>query len=177
MDKYYYDTGDRGNNQIPIHGNSALENMNALLRQNIQSSTYYRELLRILDINDLIAEIEKNATNVEPWALGGQGMPSSIFCCLHRLMSLSLTVSQLKLLLEYRSNPFVRCVGLLYVRYAVDPNFLWGWMKKYILDEQELIPTHNEKSTIGEFVEKLLTDLNYYNTRLPRIPQHIETII
>lgn len=27
-------------------------------------------------------------------------------------------------------------MGFLYVRYAVDPNFLWAWVKKYVTDEQ-----------------------------------------
>lgn len=94
---------------------------------------------------------------------------------------------QLRVLLEYKQNPLIRCVGLLYLRYAIDPNFLWAWMKKYILDEQgmkdyfilEFHPCIDNtiKMTIGEYVLKLLTDLNYYNTRLPRIPQQIETVI
>ncbi|KAM3137130.1 hypothetical protein pb186bvf_010676, partial [Paramecium bursaria] len=178
MDQYYYAQGDRGNNVFPIHGENAGAHVNALIKQNIQTSTYYKELQQIRTFFDLIYEVEKSVTNVETWAIGGQGVPSQMFCCLYRFMNMGLSVDQVRSLCDHK-NVYVRCIGLLYIRYAIDPNFLWTWMKRYILDEQELRPCidKNVVMSVGEFVEKLLTDMNYYNTRLPRIPQQIDLII
>ncbi|CAD8103832.1 unnamed protein product [Paramecium sonneborni] len=175
MDKYHYDVGDRGDNIIPIRGENAISNMNSLVRQNILTCPYYKELLQIRDINDIIAETDKIVTSVGTWA--GPGVPSSFFCILHKLMSMNINVKQLQFLCDWKLNPYVRCLGLLYLRYALDPNFLWGWMRRFILDEQEFKPAKDETITIGDYCERLLTDLNYYNTRLPRIPQQIDTII
>lgn len=38
------------------------------------------------------------------------------------------------MLCDWKLNPHVRCLGLLYLRYSIDPNFLWAWMKRHILD-------------------------------------------
>jgi pre-mRNA-splicing factor 38B len=52
-------------------------------------------------------------------------------------------------------------------------------MKKYILEEDELQLSLDRSKTItvGEFIEQLLTDQQYFSTRLPRIPQQHETRI
>ena len=59
-------------------------------------------------------------------------------------------------------------------------------MKRYILDDEgsqcdiylsiEINPSidHSKVMTIGEYVENLLIDHNYFNTRLPRIPMQID---
>ena len=96
-------------------------------------------------------------------------------------------MNQVKGLTEYRANSYVRACGYLYIRYVCDPNFLWAWMKRYILDDEgermflilmkiEINPSidHSKVITIGEYVENLLIDHNYYNTRLPRIPMQID---
>lgn len=45
-------------------------------------------------------------------------------------------------------------------------------MKKYLLDDEEVRPSFDRSvvMTIGDYVEKLLSELDYYGTRLPRIP-------
>lgn len=42
-----------------------------MLRQNIQTSVYYKELIQLRDINQLINEVERSVTNAETWAPGG----------------------------------------------------------------------------------------------------------
>jgi len=37
---------------------------------------------------------------------------------------------------EYNGNTYVRCVGFLYLRYVCNPESLWDWFGKYILDEE-----------------------------------------
>lgn len=49
---------------------------------------------------------------------------------------LTFQVNQVKGLTEYRANSYVRACGYLYIRYVCDPNFLWAWMKRYILDDE-----------------------------------------
>jgi len=53
---------------------------------------------------------------------------------------------------------------------------LYTWLSPYLLDNQEFCPSSNAKikMTIGEYVENLLRDYDYYHTRLPRIPVQIE---
>lgn len=42
--------------------------------------------------HDVLAEIERACNNAEPWAIGGQGVPSTLFCCLYKLMTINLSV-------------------------------------------------------------------------------------
>lgn len=73
-------------------------------------------------------------------------------------------------------NPYTRCVGFLYIRYLCKPELLWHFLSPYMMDEQEFVPTPStgETITIGEFVERLLADQNFYATILPRIPAQID---
>lgn len=94
-------------------------------------------------------------------------------------MLMKLTIKQLKGLLEFNGNPYVRCIGFLYIRYCCNPDYLWDWLYKYLLDDEELHPSADPKvvTTIGEYVESLIIDMNYYQTRFPRIPIMIDRII
>ena len=78
-------------------------------------------------------------------------------------------------MIEYKLNPIVRCCGFLYIRYCCDPEYMWSWLRRYLLDEEEVTVTIDmHVLTVGEFVEKLLMEQEYYNTRFPRIPIRIE---
>lgn len=63
-------------------------------------------------------------------------------------------------MIDYKLNPMVRLAGFLYIRFCCDPEYLWAWLKKYLLDDEMAAHTidKNEHITIGEFVEKLLMD-------------------
>lgn len=73
----------------------------------------------------------------------------------------------------------VRLAGFLYIRYVCDLEYLWAWLRKYLLDEELCSPLIDQTYTmpVGEFVEKLLMDQDYYMTRLPRIPIKIDNKI
>ena len=45
--------------------------------------------MRTLD--DVIDEIDRNVTYTEAWVLGANGVPSSLFCLLYKLMLMHLT--------------------------------------------------------------------------------------
>jgi len=63
-------------------------------------------------------------------------------------------------MIEYYPNVYVRCCGLLYIRYACDPLHLWAWLRKSLMDDDEFRPAVDQSivMTVGEYVEKLLTD-------------------
>jgi pre-mRNA-splicing factor 38B len=78
----------------------------------------------------------------------------------------------MKNILETDNNSLVRAIGFLYLRYTCPPNDLWKWFETYLEDEEEIYPSSNTdiKMSIGAYCIKLLTDMSYYNTTLPRIP-------
>ena len=80
-------------------------------------------------------------------------------------------------MLNHVDSPFIRCIGFLYLRYAADPSVIWDYFKPYLYDEEIVRIRANVKcpeGTVGEFVRGLLTDLEYYGTRLPRFPVALE---
>jgi len=60
-------------------------------------------------------------------------------------------------LVEFKLSPYVRCTGLLYIRYCSDPEYIWSWMRKYLIDDEEFAAAADGSLiTIGEYVERLL---------------------
>jgi len=160
------------NAPMAIWGDTSTFNINELLRNNIKTSPYFNEILPLRNVQEIIDEITKKATHAEPWLPGHVGIPSTFFCLLYRLMMLRPSEKQIKELIEYKENAYVRCIAFLFLRYCCNPDHIWEWFGKYILDEEEVNPTSNPDfvTTIGEFAESLLTDMNYHNTLFPRIP-------
>ena len=79
------------------------------------------------------------------------------------------------LMLDHVDSPYIRCIGFLYLRYAADPNSLWAWFSPYLYDEESVqIRQGQADTTVGKYVQMLLNDLDYYGTRLPRLPLTIE---
>jgi pre-mRNA-splicing factor 38B len=78
--------------------------------------------------------------------------------------------------MEYGDSPYVKCVGFLYMRYCSDPSALWNKLSKYMYIDEKFCPSLDQENIVGEgeYVENLFTELNYYGTRLPRIPIMIE---
>lgn len=109
--------------------------------------------------------------------IGAAKTPSTAFCLLLRLFTLRCSEKQMKLMLEHIDSPYIRCVGFLYLRYAADPTIVWKWCKPYFYDEEPVKIRANvncKEITVGQFVRDLLSDLDYYGTRLPRFPIAIE---
>jgi pre-mRNA-splicing factor 38B len=78
----------------------------------------------------------------------------------------------LKRLIDNTDNPYVRCTGFLFIRFGLGSEQLWPWLGEYVLDDEELRPSKDSEyyTTIGEFVEGLLSQEKYYSTVLPRLP-------
>ena len=78
-------------------------------------------------------------------------------------------------MLNHVDSPYIRCIGFLYLRYAADPVTLWSWFEAYLHDEEPVqIRQGQADTTVGKFVYMLLNDLEYYGTRLPRLPLALE---
>lgn len=151
-------------------------NLNPLILNNILSCQYFKEVVASKGFNEILEEIVNNVTYTDPFAIGVTGVPSTMFCCLYKLMLIKLTENQIKFMLSYCDNVFIRCAGFLYLRYLCDPKNLWDWFSPYLLDEQSFHPTSDTKliMTIGEYAERLLKESDYFGTRLPRIPLQTE---
>jgi len=160
---------------FPTYGDPIACNMNDLLRTNIINAQYYNQILALTTYEEICSQIEYYCTHAEPFTLGTINIPSTLFCCLYRLMMMKLNEDQIKNMLD-SENPYVRATAALYIRYIGKPEELWKRLGPYIFDEQLFSPSTNaeEKITFGEYIEKLLGDLNYYGTRLPRPPILVE---
>ena len=112
--------------------------------------------------------------------------PSTAFCLLLRLLTMRCTTKQMEQMLNHVDSPYIRCIGFLYLRYASEPKELWDWFMPYLYDVEEVKITERnigyhrqgdaqrKNGTVGDFVRGLLNDLEYYGTRLPRLPLGIE---
>ena len=161
---------------MPINGDSSTFNINPLLRENILMSQYFKDLFNLQSVEEMSMEVSSKVKNAEPWAHAASGVPSTLFCCLYRLMLMRLSVTQIRQLMDHTDNPYVRCAGFLYMRYCAKPETIWPLLSKYLDDETVFKPalSQNSSMTIGQYVEELLTDQGYYGTRFPRIPIMIE---
>lgn len=87
------------------------------------------------------------------------------------------TDKQMKLMLDHKDSPYIRAVGFLYLRFACEPQQLWEYIEPYLYDEEAMRMESNPskpEQTVGAFVRKLLSDMEYFGTRLPRLPVNIE---
>ncbi|CAM9473366.1 unnamed protein product, partial [Phaeothamnion confervicola] len=158
--------------ELPMHGNTRTFNLNNLLAQNVLQSDYWRSLHAASDYHQVVDEIYNRVEDVGPWATGTSRVPSSAFCLLMKFFVMRLTAKQMKGLLSHRDSPFIRCIGLLY---TCPPKDLWRWFEPLLDDAEEFRPVPEAPlMTVGAYVEKLINDMQYYGTTLPRIPVPIE---
>lgn len=143
-----------------------------LLQTHIVESAHLKALITLETFDQLVDELYQFADNIEPYMTNSSTTPSAIFCCLYRLFTMGIDGRQLKRLIDNTDNPYVRCAGFLFIRFGLAPDKLWQWLGEYVLDDEELRPAKDSEwfTTIGEFVEGLLSQDKYYSTVLPRLP-------
>mmetsp|Transcript_56627 Transcript_56627/g.175558 ORF Transcript_56627/g.175558 Transcript_56627/m.175558 type:complete len:636 (-) Transcript_56627:242-2149(-) len=143
-----------------------------LLQTHIVESAHFKALLTLESFDQLIEEMYQFADNIEPYMTNSNTTPSALFCCLYRLFTMGIDKRQLGRLIDNVDNAYVRCIGFLYIRFGLHPDQLWSWLGEYVLDDEELRPQKDSEwvTTIGEFVEGLLSQDKYYSTVLPRLP-------
>jgi hypothetical protein len=101
---------------LPIHGNESNFNINNLLHQNIMESEYFKALYQLRTYHEVIDEIYSRVTHVGPWQTGTSRVPSTAFCLLLKFMLMRLTKKQMTGLLHTSDSPYVRAIGLIYLR-------------------------------------------------------------
>lgn len=111
-------------------------------------------------------------THLEALTIGQTRLPSTAFCLLYKLLTMKLTVRQMGAMLSDTKPPFMRGIALLYLRFVHPPKKLWAWFAPLLDDTTEFSPSGPSAPTctLGEFAKRLLLDLNYPGTILPRIP-------
>lgn len=161
---------------IPITQSDSFH-LNPMLLQNISTSPYFIKICnKIKDWSALVDEIYYEVKHLEPWTQGTK-TPSTAFSLLLRLLTLRCTEKQMQLMLDHVDSPYIRCIGFLYLRYAGDPSILWRYCQPYVYDQEHVVVSQNLQSkeiTIGDYVRGILTDLEYYGTRFPRLPLAVE---
>jgi len=164
---------DRDDRRGPLElANPKTFGLSGLLQTHIVECAHYKSLLTLDTFDQVTDETFQFATAVEPYMANSGTVPSALFCCLYRFFTLGLDRSRLQKLMDSQESPFIRCAGFLYVRFGLPHDQLLGWLGDYILDDEEFKPSAetDQRLTIGEFVEALLSQDRYYNTVLPRLP-------
>lgn len=153
--------------------NTTTYNISTVLRDHILKCGYFKNtLLNMDDFNAVIDEIYDHAEHAEPYSVGSNTLPSSLFCALYKMFTMRLTEQQLRTLMEHQDSPYIRCCGFLYVRFGFSADKMWDWYQDYFCDEAIFMPgTDKDRTmTVGEYCETLLTEDKYFNTVLPRLP-------
>jgi len=143
-----------------------------LLQTHIVECAHYKSLLTLETIDQLVDEAYQYANSVEPYMPNSATVPSALFCCLYRFFTMGLDARGLRRLVDNQMSPFIRCIGLLYVRFGLPHDQLLAWCGEYLLDDEPFKPAPDSDytTTIGEFVETLLSQDRYYSTVFPRLP-------
>ena len=183
------------NNVLPIYGNEKTMNLNPLVLTNIQASPYFKiDLYELKTYYQVRDEIYNIVTHLEPWekgsrntagqrgmcggvrGVGAGGIVSSAYCLLYKLFTLKLTRKQVHGLCTHTDSPYIRGLGLLYIRYTQPPATFWECFEEYLDDEEEIDPKAGggNSMTIGEMAENFLVNLDWYGTLFPRIPVPIQ---
>mmetsp|Transcript_22851 Transcript_22851/g.41378 ORF Transcript_22851/g.41378 Transcript_22851/m.41378 type:complete len:723 (-) Transcript_22851:47-2215(-) len=153
--------------------NTQTFNFNAMLRDQILKSTYFKSLMNIETFEGLVDELYQFADTAEVYGAGTTTVPTTLFCCLFRFFTIGISYDELQALLNNKDSAYIRCCGFLYIRFGCASEKLWDHLGEYCLDDAEFEPSKSSPSftiTIGEYVEALLMDERYYYTALPRIP-------
>lgn len=174
-DEDYEDPAQRMN-VLSLHGNTSNFNINTLLFDNIMTNDYFKALYNVHTYHEVLTEAQRSLKHVEPWQTGTSRLPSSAYCLLVKFLLMRLTIKQMNGILGMHGYPLVRAVGLLYLRYTAPPTDLWKWFEPLIEDDEDIRPASDKSihMTIGAYCIKLLTEMQYYGTTLPRIPVLIE---
>eukprot|EP00930_Biecheleria_cincta_P025318 TRINITY_DN1804_c0_g1_i1.p1 TRINITY_DN1804_c0_g1~~TRINITY_DN1804_c0_g1_i1.p1 ORF type:complete len:650 (+),score=157.37 TRINITY_DN1804_c0_g1_i1:25-1974(+) len=165
----YQATGKHGALEIV---NTKTYGFSPLLQTHVVESAHFKALLALDSFDQIVEEMQQFANSIEPYMANSNTTPSALFACLYRLFTMGIDSRQLRKLMDYLDNAYIRCLGFLFVRFGLPPDQLWNWLGEYVLDDEELRPAKDSewRTTIGEFVEGLLSQDKYYSTVLPRLP-------
>jgi|TARA_B100000795_G_scaffold20341_1_gene13578 pre-mRNA-splicing factor 38B len=171
-DKIQIDVGNR-KDSVELKINSSY-NFHQIVWTHLHSSFYFRSLHKCKTFSSVVDKIYYDVDHCEPLVPSTRGvMASSCFCLVHKLQLMRLTTREVHTLLTHKDSPYLRVVGLLYLRISTNPNELWHWFEPLLRDQEEFRPTRDSNdapSTISTFVQQLLASNKYFDTILPPIP-------
>ena len=172
------DDQEKKRNELPMVGNSmSTFNLNKMLYNCIEDNEYFQKIRYALtDFQQITEEVAQRVTHVEPWSTGTSRVPSTAFCLLVRYCNLRLTTNQLHSMIRRRGAPHVRALGFLYLRLVTDHKQLWDWVEEFLDDPEQFAPSADphRMETMGSFIKRILTVMDYHNTLLPRIAVPVE---
>ena len=112
------------NEPFPIHNYGASKgNFGDLLRNSIIQSDYFKTI-KEFGYEQIIEEINQNVQNCELWVQGANSVPSTLFCCVYRLIGLNLSEKQVTKLCKFKNGSYIRVAGMLFIRYVSPPEQL-----------------------------------------------------
>ncbi|KAI3388404.1 hypothetical protein SNEBB_006386 [Seison nebaliae] len=140
--------------------------------------------------HEVITEIERKVTHLEPWekgthktkglngmcggvrGVGGGGIVSTAFCILYKLYTLKLTRKQLNGLINVKSSPYVRAIGFMWIRFALKPSNYLEWYEDHLRDKREIDVKAGggRMLEMGKLLALWLTGATWYDIRFPRVP-------
>uniref|UniRef100_H2ZEL3 Pre-mRNA-splicing factor 38 n=1 Tax=Ciona savignyi TaxID=51511 RepID=H2ZEL3_CIOSA len=190
-----YEAKPKLGNTLTCWGNPRTMNLNHLVLTNVQNSPYFKvRLFELKTYHEVVDEIYYKVDHLEPWergtrktagqtgmcggvrGVGAGGVVSTSFCILFKLFTLKLTRKQVNGLLNHTDSPFIRGLGVMYIRYTQAPKDLWNWYEPYLEDEEEIDVKAGGGCvmTIGMMIRTVLTKLDWFSTLFPRIPVPIQ---
>eukprot|EP00946_MAST-07B_sp_MAST-7B-sp1_P000393 g393.t1 len=184
------DVGHR-KGSIPLVINESY-NFHNILWQHLRSSYYFRGLYKSTTFSAVVDKIYYDVEHCEPMFPSSRGLAASpCFCLVYKLFLMRLNGREMEALLTHGDSPYIRAVGLLYLRIGTDVTDLWRWFEPALHDHETMAirrPGRNagdnvafgrdgsaasgttSNSTVGDFAQLLLTTNKYFNTMLPPIP-------
>jgi hypothetical protein len=147
-------------------------NLPEAVYKNVRISGFYVQELRLLQRYDDVVNIAKKSIKYcEPW-IGQSRNPSALWCVLWKCFKLRLTRRQVEALLRSQQSPYLRVLGLLYVRFAALPEVQWELYDALLHDNEEVVLTAvtRLRCTVGQFTHDLIVKSKIFDIIMPRIP-------
>ncbi|CAJ1421429.1 unnamed protein product [Effrenium voratum] len=153
-------------------------NCSPILKDQILGSSYFKSVLQLTNMDEIIAEIKNYADTLDVYNPGSSTAPSNFICQVYRIFTLpeAEDLSQLQVVLD-SPTAIVRCAGFVYLRFVVPAAKLFDKLEEYLFDDMKLSYQEGGRTvntTIGEYVEALIGREKYFNRPLPRVPVKVK---
>jgi hypothetical protein len=159
-------------NHMELWRSDTTMNLPEAVYKNVRISGFFIQELRLLQTFDEVVNVaKKNIKYCEPW-IGQSTNPSALWCVLWKCFKLRLTRRQVESLLRSQQSPYLRALGLLYVRFCALPDTQWELYDSMLYDDDEITLTAvtKTKCTIGQFTRDLIVKAKILDIIMPRIP-------
>lgn len=165
-----------GGDQVAPLCNTDTFNFTPMLRMRILRSDYYASLTHA-SVEDVMDHIQSLVDHAEPYQTDSPMEPSTLFCCVYRLLCRRLTREELRHFLFCERSPYIRAAGFFYIRFGWKCHEVWHAFQEHLFDPEEFLPQAGVRRlpmTIGSWLQMILVDEKYYGTMLPRISQTLK---